>query len=297
MEIPVLVKANGCTGDILQRPIMTMDGHLLSAFWNKGACIPDKSIEKEELINELIDEILIFMKLKAEVDHDDLLDALRNHRRGSTASSRYNTTVNAVTKEKQRRSWGPDDTWSRRFVNTFTGKQQSTIVKTNDKNTESPTKEKITKTSKSSGKTTKHSKKTYQHANTESVLSIRNCQPLNRYQDRGNNKNNDDDDGQKSDTRRTFNRRLRQRRKELMKMMSWMCDEGYDYIHTEQATNVSEVEIFVDVMLSSRVPVQMTFKVNSPTDINITYQFLPTFKEEYMILNISKTHCMVMRAF
>lgn len=80
-------------------------------------------------------------------------------------------------------------------------------------------------------------------------------------------------------------------------MMSWMCDEGYDYIHTEQATNVSEVEIFVDVMLSSRVPVQMTFKVNSPTDINITYQFLPTFKEEYMILNISKTHCMVMRAF
>lgn len=92
-------------------------------------------------------------------------------------------------------------------------------------------------------------------------------------------------------------RKLSQKRRELMKMMSWVCDEGYDYIHSEQVKNLSEAEIFLDVMLSSTIPVQMTLKVNSPTDINITYQFLPTFKEEYMVLNISKTHCMVMRAF
>jgi len=92
-------------------------------------------------------------------------------------------------------------------------------------------------------------------------------------------------------------RKLTQKRRELMKMMSWICDEGYDYIHNEKVKNLSETEVFIDVMLSSAVPVQMTFKVDSPTDINITYQFLPTFKEEYMVLNISKTHCMVMRAF
>lgn len=82
-----------------------------------------------------------------------------------------------------------------------------------------------------------------------------------------------------------------------MKMMSWISDEGYDYIHSEKVKNISEVEVFIDVMLSSSIPVQMTFKVNSPTDINITYQFLNTFKDDFMVLTISKTHCMVMRAF
>ena len=54
-------------GELLSRPVMTMDGHLLSAFWNKGSCIPDKSIEKEDLLNEIIEEIFLLMKLKTKV--------------------------------------------------------------------------------------------------------------------------------------------------------------------------------------------------------------------------------------
>lgn len=122
------------------------------------------------------------------------------------------------------------------------------------------------------------------------------------FQARGNNLCDDSDasgDENESEIAMRLNndRKLTQKRRELMKMMSWICDEGYDYIHNEKVKNLSETEVFIDVMLSSAVPVQMTFKVDSPTDINITYQFLPTFKEEYMVLNISKTHCMVMRAF
>lgn len=145
-------------------------------------------------------------------------------------------------------------------------------------------------------------KKTYKHSHTESVLSLRNCQPLNSYQNRGNNNKRDDDDSDDEDLQQKVilqnnAKKLNTKRRELMKMMSWISDEGYDYIHSEKVKNISEVEVFIDVMLSASVPVQMTFKVNSPTDINITYQFLNTFKDDFMVLTISKTHCMVMRAF
>lgn len=229
----------------------------------------------------------------------DLLDLLKNHRRGSTATAKQHSVK---PKEKQRRSWGPDDTWSSRFVTKQTF--QRSISKDQQRSSEEDKENrKEVDSKKPPSKKSKHSKKTYKHANTESVVNLRKCQPLGGFHARGNNirnKSGDDGcDGNDEDIalRLHDDRKLSQKRRELMKMMSWVCDEGYDYIHSEQVKNLSEAEIFLDVMLSSAVPVQMTLKVNSPTDINITYQFLPTFKEEYMVLNISKTHCMVMRAF
>ena len=224
------------------------------------------------------DQINRMLFLIFQVDQNDVLDLLRNHRRGSTSSSKQHGTT--CDKKKQRRSWGPDDTWSRRFTN------MRNIVEKEDTKNEKQTK----KSSK------KHSKKAYIHANTESILKLGECQPLNRYQDRVK-PTVTESDSEIWYSRHVCDKKLQQRRKELMKMMSWICDEGYDYIHTEQAKNLTEVELYIDVMLSSSVPALMTFKVNSPIDISVTYQFLPTFKEEYMILNISKTHCMVMRAF
>lgn len=61
-----MVSSNGGS-TILARPIMAMDGNLLSAFWNKGACIPDKLVDKTDVLNELIDEILMSMKMKSVV--------------------------------------------------------------------------------------------------------------------------------------------------------------------------------------------------------------------------------------
>ena len=229
-------------------------------------------------------------------DAADLMDLIKNHRRGSTATAKQHCVK---PKEQQRRSWGPDDTWSSRFVTKQSLKESLS---------KEPEKPEITKkdSKKSSSKRSKQSKKSYQHSNTESVLNLRTCQPLGGFQARGNNlrhHSEKDYDGENSDNeaeiaiRLQNDRKLSQKRRELMKMMSWICDEGFEYIHSEKVKNLSEAEVFIDVMLSSTIPVQMTFKVNTPTDINITYQFLPTFKEEYMVLNISKTHCMVMRAF
>ena len=62
---PVNMVTSGST--ILARPIMAMDGNLLSAFWNKGACILDKLVDKTDVLNELIDEILMSMKMKSSV--------------------------------------------------------------------------------------------------------------------------------------------------------------------------------------------------------------------------------------
>lgn len=292
VEVPVLVKSNMTIDNpILGRPIMSMDGNLLSAFWSKGACIPDKLVDKEDVLDELIDEILLTMKLKSDIhDPGDLLDLIRNHRRGSTASSKRHCVK---PKEKQRRSWGPDDTWSSRFVSKHSIIEPLSGVET--------MKERKTKP-KTIIHTSKNPKKTYKHANTESILNLRDYQPLHGYGQRGNNLRRQEEDFGEEETDaevemiRTDEEKLMKKRRDLMKMMSWICDEGYDYIHYENVKNLSEAEVFIDVMLSSRIPVQMTFKVDSPTDINVTYQFLPNFKEEYMVLNISKTHCMVMRA-
>ncbi|XP_065669245.1 uncharacterized protein LOC100209369 isoform X1 [Hydra vulgaris] len=90
---------------------------------------------------------------------------------------------------------------------------------------------------------------------------------------------------------------LEKRKKDVMKMFSWQIGESLDYVHTEKAESLVDVETILDVMLTSTIPIQVTFKVNSSIDISITYQFLPKFKDEYMVLKISRTHCMVMRAF
>lgn len=66
--MPVLIKDNmSTTSTLLGRPLMAMDGNLLSAFWNKGACIPDKLVDKKDILNEVTDEILLSMKLKSDV--------------------------------------------------------------------------------------------------------------------------------------------------------------------------------------------------------------------------------------
>ena len=141
--------------------------------------------------------------------------------------------------------------------------------------------------------------KKYKHHKTDRI-SLSSCQPLSKYTERGKgNRQNLDIDNNIGCCYRcnSIQHQQLKKQKELMKMLSWLSEEDYDYIHSERAQNLSEVEIFIDVMLSSRIPIQMTFKVNSPTDINIVYQLLPKFKDEFMILNSSKTHCMVMRAF
>jgi len=67
-DVPVIIRDNmSTTNTILGRPLMAMDGNLLSAFWNKGACIPDKLVDKKDILNEVTDEILLHMKLKSDV--------------------------------------------------------------------------------------------------------------------------------------------------------------------------------------------------------------------------------------
>jgi len=266
---------------ILDQTIMIMDGNLLTAFWEKGSCIPDKLIEQREVISELTDEIFNLMNIKDKERQVNLLELIRNHRRGSNVSTCNHKKVN---KQKQRHSWGPDDTWSKQFVDTT-----QFVNKNNVK-------------SKNTSKSKKRSESV--RTNTESNLTLSACQPLNRYQDRSkqpDNKNITNDLNNNINISecqyKVCDKQMKQKHKELKKLISWLSDESYDYVHSEQAQNLSDVEIFLDVMKSSRIPVQMKLEVNSPTDINLTYQFLPKFKDEFMILNISKTHCMVMRAF
>ena len=42
---------------LLSKALMTIDGFLLSTLTNMGSCIPDKLVDKKELVKELADEM------------------------------------------------------------------------------------------------------------------------------------------------------------------------------------------------------------------------------------------------
>lgn len=53
---------------MLDRPFMSMDGNLLTACFEKGSFIPDKLIEKEDVISSITEEIFTTLKNKNEVN-------------------------------------------------------------------------------------------------------------------------------------------------------------------------------------------------------------------------------------
>ena len=55
------------SNNFLDRPFMSMDGNLLTASLQKGSCIPDKLIEKEDVINSITQEICTTLKSKNKV--------------------------------------------------------------------------------------------------------------------------------------------------------------------------------------------------------------------------------------
>ena len=52
---------------MLDRPFMSMDGNLLTACFEKGSFIPDKLIEKEDVISSITEEIFTTLKHKNKV--------------------------------------------------------------------------------------------------------------------------------------------------------------------------------------------------------------------------------------
>ena len=204
-------------------------------------------------------------------------------------------------KQRKRHSWGPDDTWSGMF------KCQQERESCLD---EMKADEKATKSRGSSIRRRRLSKSSNVKPTTD--IELKSKQPMRGYDKRGNAKQKRNFDTRPFSVCYSTYEKLRMiwqeneiinqsyeefRRRELMKMAAWCCEEGADYVNTETVQNVAEAEVLLDIMLASCVPVHLSFKVNSPSDITITYQFLHTFKHEYMVLKISKTHCMVMRAF
>ena len=53
---------------MLDRPFMSMDGNLLTVCFEKGSFIPDKLIEKEDVISSITEEIFTTLKNKNEVN-------------------------------------------------------------------------------------------------------------------------------------------------------------------------------------------------------------------------------------
>ena len=52
----------------LDRPLITLDGNLLAASWKGGCCIPDKLIDRLELLKELRVEVCRMIQKTANVE-------------------------------------------------------------------------------------------------------------------------------------------------------------------------------------------------------------------------------------
>ncbi|XP_057303524.1 uncharacterized protein LOC130640928 isoform X3 [Hydractinia symbiolongicarpus] len=87
------------------------------------------------------------------------------------------------------------------------------------------------------------------------------------------------------------------RKAELSTQVKWVEEHGSDYINTETVSNCSELLMLLNILMKSTHAALVTVKVNTTTEIAVTYQFMKKFKQDYMIVRINKGCCMLMKAF
>jgi len=81
------------------------------------------------------------------------------------------------------------------------------------------------------------------------------------------------------------------------KQIEWAERYCNDYINTENLSNISELYIILNVLKKCNTAIILSLKLNLKNEISLTYQFLKSFKNNYMIAPVNKDYCMIMKAF
>jgi len=71
-----------------------------------------------------------------------------------------------------------------------------------------------------------------------------------------------------------------------------------DYINTENIKNSCELQSILEVLCKYRqYAIIFALKIDNQNEITLTYQFLKSFKNNYMIAPVNRDYCMIMKAF
>ena len=83
----------------------------------------------------------------------------------------------------------------------------------------------------------------------------------------------------------------------LSDQINWMKVQGNDFVALETLCSIKEIVIMVRVFLESKTPVALKFKLNHNSTVTVSYQILPDFKNDFMMLKVNNKYCMFMSPF
>lgn len=86
-------------------------------------------------------------------------------------------------------------------------------------------------------------------------------------------------------------------RKQYAEQLKWVKENGQDFVALESMKTAREVSALLFALAENKAPTLVQLKINCNEKITVSYQFLDKFKQEFMMLKVSKDYFMFMVPF
>ena len=84
---------------------------------------------------------------------------------------------------------------------------------------------------------------------------------------------------------------------ELEPQIHWVKENCSDYVNTETVSNCAQLNTLLNILLKMPSATLVTLKILDSSEINVTYQFMDKFKQNYMVVKIRPGYAMLMKTF
>ena len=88
-----------------------------------------------------------------------------------------------------------------------------------------------------------------------------------------------------------------QKHSELEPQIHWVKENCSDYVNTETVRNCAQLNTLLNILLKMPSATLVTMKILESYEINVTYQFMDKFKQDYMVVKIKPGYAMLMKTF
>ena len=79
--------------------------------------------------------------------------------------------------------------------------------------------------------------------------------------------------------------------------ISWVKERGEDYVALETLNGIEEISVLIRVLMESKTPAAVGFKINHDRTVTISYQFLHHFSKDFMMLKVGDNCRVFMNPF
>ncbi|XP_066928126.1 uncharacterized protein [Clytia hemisphaerica] len=84
---------------------------------------------------------------------------------------------------------------------------------------------------------------------------------------------------------------------ELEPQIQWVQENCSDYVNTETVENCAQLNTLLNILMKMPSATLVTMKIVGSSEINVTYQFMDKFKQDYMVVKINPGYAMLMKTF